>query len=54
MFRLYTAIVRLNIDVGGVGNYIDMRHVTTGIRSEKCVVGDFVVVRTSYSVLTQT
>jgi len=31
-----------------------MRRLTTGIRSEKCVVGDFVVVRTSQNVLTQT
>jgi hypothetical protein len=32
----------------------DMRRLTTGIRSENFVVGNFVVVRTSYSVLTQT
>jgi len=31
-----------------MGGWIDMRRLTTGIRSEKCVV-----VRTSYSVLTQ-
>jgi len=39
---------------GYIFSCTDIRRLTTGIRSEKCVLGDFVVVRTSYSVLTQT
>ena len=40
MFRLYTVIIRLNTEVGKK-NYTDMRRLTSGIRSEKCVVRRF-------------